>query len=151
MEFTKKKRLIFLLVWFGFLALVYWGFGNTALTMPITVSYYTLTLVLTVTYVLVNGGILPILEEDAKKEARVREKYLADKGKTHPIKRKDKYRRFTVGKREKPVTEETPILRPNPLRISEEKRRALTPILLVLLIPFYFILMIDWILLFFIL
>ncbi|MBQ4037433.1 MAG: hypothetical protein IJC84_04835 [Clostridia bacterium] len=147
MIFTKKKRLVALLLWFSFLGAVYWGFGGTALTMPITVGYFVLCLLLSVLYILVNGGITPILQEDAEREARTREKYLADKGKMHPIKRRDKYRRFTVGKRERVPVEKTPIFRPNLLHIPEEKRVPLSQILLVLLIPFYLIFILDWIIL----
>ncbi len=151
MNFTKSKRLLALGGWFLILALIYWGFGNTPWTMPITYVYFGLCLVLSVAYVLVNGGITPILEEDRRREAATRKKYLADKGKLHPIKRKDKFRRFQVkAEREevveiKPKSEPTP--RPNPLRLAPEVQRLVSQILLVLVIPLYLIFMIDWILL----
>lgn len=147
MIFTKKQRLIALLSWSALLGVIYWGFGATALTGPVTACFIVLCCILSVIYILVNGGITPMLQEDAQREARTREKYLADKGKMHPIKRREKYRRFTVGKSERAPLQEEPILRPNVLRIPEEKRVVLSQILLVLLIPFYLILIVDWIIL----
>ncbi len=153
MNFTKSQRLLALGGWFLLLACIYWGFGNTSWTMPITYVYFGLCLVLSVAYVLVTGGLTPILEEDRRREAETRKKYLADKGTLHPIKRKDKFRRFQVKKgqeeEEKPKAEPTP--RPNPLRLAPEVQKLVSQILLVLVIPLYLIFMIDWILLAFIL
>lgn len=148
MNFTKKKRLLVLVVWTAFLSLIYWGFGNTEFTLPITYTYFGLCLVLSVLYVLVNGGIKPIMDSERKKEESTRKKYLADKAKSHPIKPKDKYRRFTVKKNEnEQASDKEEIPRPNPLGLPEEKRALLGNVLLVTLIPFYLIFLLDWILL----
>ena len=147
MNFTKKKRLLALLVWTAFLSLIYWGLGNTSFTLPITYTYFGLCLVLSVLYVLVNGGIKPILAEDREKEERARKKYLADKGKSHPIKAREKYRRFTVKKEKAEEEKAPPAPRPNPLGIPDEKRVLLGNILLVVLVPFYLIFLLDWIIL----
>jgi hypothetical protein len=150
---TKKKRVFILLGWMALLSAVYWGLGNTPLTLTVTYIYYVLCLLLSFAYLLVNGGIRPLLEQDREKEEKTREKYLADKGKMHPIKRRDKYRRFRIQPQEeqeaKPDREPLPPP-PNPLHIPEEKRPLLSQILLLAVIPFYLIFMIDIVLLKFI-
>lgn len=148
MMFSKKKRLLALVIWFLFLALVYWGFGNTALTMPITYAYYFLCLGLSVFYVLVCGGIRPLLAEDQKREEKSRKQYLRDKAKEHPIKRREKYRRFRIEKQEPKEIKELPPP-PNIFRIPEEKRALLSQVLLVATIPFYLIFLLDWVYLYF--
>jgi len=148
MSFTKKKRLLVLLVWMAFLSAVYWGFGNTEYTVPITVSYFVLCLALSIAYLVVNGGIVPIIQEDRRREESVRKKYLADRAKEHPIKPKDKYRRFRIKKAEECKEEEpdrSP--HPNPLKLPEEKQVLLSQIILVLGIPFYVIFFLDWLIL----
>ncbi len=149
MKLTKKKRLLLLAGWTAFLALVYFGLGNTKWTMPITYSYFALCLVFSILYVLINGGITPIMEKDREKEKKSREQYLADKGKAHPIKKRDKYRRFRIKKEEETVEEKPSVPRPNPLGLPEEKRELLGQILLIVTVPFYLIFLIDWIVLYF--
>lgn len=147
---TKTQRLIALFVSFVFFAALYWGLGNTPYTVLIAKIYFFLCLILSVAYVLINGGITPILDQDREKEERVRKKYLADKGKLHPIKRREKYRRFHIKNEEDEPTPE-PVIRenPNPLKIPDSIRRPLVQILLVLVIPLYVIFMIDYFVLFF--
>lgn len=149
MNLTKKQRLLYLVLWMAILSLVYWGLGNTSLAMPIVFSFGILCFLLSAFYVLVNGGIRPILGEDRRREEKAHQKYLKDKGALHPIKRRDKYRRFRVKKEaDEVVKEEKPIApRPNPLKIPEEKRVLLSQLLLVLVIPFYLIFFIDWLIL----
>ena len=145
--FTKKKRLFSLIFVFALLSLIYWTLGNTSLAIPVVFTYGVLCLSLSVLYVLVNGGIQPILDDDRKREKKSRDKYLADKGKLHPIKRKDKYRRFRVkgnGEMVEKKAEEPTQPRPNPLKLSEEKRVLYSQILLVMVIPFYLIFLLDW-------
>jgi len=145
-KLTKIQKLIVLVIVTAILSAIYWGFGNTEFTLPITYLYFALCLTLSVAYVLVNGGIRPIIEEDRRREAQTREKYLAEKGKLHPIKRRDKFRRFQVKKEaETPKREENPIFRPNVLKIPEEKRVILSQYLLLFTIPLYLIFMIDMI------
>lgn len=145
--FTKKKRLLALLLWMAFLSLVYWGLGETDLFPVIMVSYALFSAVLSILYVLVNGGIRPILDEDRRREEKTHEKYLKDKGKLHPIKRRDRYRRFRKKKEgEETKKEERPLPpRPNPLKLPEEKRILLSQVLLVVVIPFYLIFLLDWV------
>lgn len=147
MNFTPKKRLLALFFWTVILSAVYWGLGNTALAIPVMATFAVLCLVLSVFYIFVNGGIRPILDEDRRKEEKTREKYLQDKGKLHPVKRKDKYRRFRIKKEgisEK--KEEIPLPpRPNPLKLPEEKRILLSQVLLVITVPFYLIFLLDWV------
>jgi hypothetical protein len=151
MNFDKKKRLLLLFAWTVLLALIYFGFQETKYTMAITYVYFALCLILSVFYILVNGGLRPIMTEDRQREAKTREKYLADKGKMHPVKRKDKYRRFRIKKEqeEEKVPSVPPPPRANPLKLSEERQNFISRLLLVLVIPFYLIFMIDWIYLFF--
>ena len=145
MSFTKKKRLLYLVLWMAVLSLIYWGLGNTSLAMPTVFSFGVLCFLLSVLYVLVGGGIRPILEEDRRREEKVHQKYLKDKGVLHPVKRRDKYRRFRVKTEEEPKKEDAPLPpRPNPLKIPEEKRVLFSQLLLVLVIPFYLIFFIDW-------
>ena len=113
--------------------------------MPTVFSFGVLCFLLSVLYVLVGGGIRPILEEDRRREEKVHQKYLKDKGVLHPVKRRDKYRRFRVKTEEEPKKEDAPLPpRPNPLKIPEEKRVLFSQLLLVLVIPFYLIFFIDW-------
>ncbi len=148
MMITRKKRLLYLVLWMAFLSLVYWGLGDTELTMPITYTYFGLCLLLSLCYILVCGGIAPILDQDREREEKTRERYLQDKGKMHPIKRRDKYRRFRIlspeEKKEKKVEVE-PISKPNPLKIPEHLRPLISQILLLAVIPFYLIFLLDWI------
>lgn len=54
----KKKRLqtlFFLLVWFAFLAGIYWGFGETKYTIIITQLYFAACLILSAAYLVVSG------------------------------------------------------------------------------------------------
>lgn len=146
--FTKKLRLLTLVGWTLLLGLVYWGLGETEYTMAITYTYAALCLLFSVAYLLVSGGLQPILAQDRVKEAKTREKYLADKGKMHPIKRKDKYRRFRIkSEEEKSLPKEAvpDFCPPNPLKLPENVRQILSPLLLVLGVPFYLIFLGDWI------
>lgn len=142
---SKKKRLGLLVLVFILFGAVYWGVGNTPFTLPVTYFYYALCLVLSVLYVLAAGGIRPILNEDKKREEKTREKYLKDKGKEHPIKRKDKYRRFTVKKEEETAFVINEEKAPNPLKLPEEKRAKICQWLLVFVIPLYLIFLLDWV------
>ena len=145
---SKKKRFLILLSSFVVLGGIYWGMGGTRYTLYVTYLYYALCLILSVLYVLAAGGLRPIAEEDRRREARSREQYLADKGKMHPVKRRDKYRRFRV----KNQAESEPVMQktknepaPNLLNIPEGKREAVCTWLLLGAIPFYLIFLFDWI------
>ena len=119
----KSVRFLALILWGGVLALLYWGLGNTPWTLPITYSYFVLCLLLSLAYVLVSGGIRPLMARDRANEEKARKMYLADKAKSHPLKSKDKYRRFRIKpKEEAPKAEEPLPTPPNPLHIPEEKR-----------------------------
>ncbi|MBQ3075496.1 MAG: hypothetical protein IJC26_05455 [Clostridia bacterium] len=146
---SKQKRLLILLGIFVVLGAVYWGVGGTWLTMPVTYLYYALCLILSVLYVLVAGGMRPIVEEDRRREEKSRKQYLADKGKLHPIKKRDKYRRFRIKKdgeeEAEPEAEEERPPAPNLLNVPEEKRASLCTWLLLFAIPFYLIFLLDWI------
>ena len=145
---SSKKKILILLSIFIVLAGIYWGVGGTALTLPVTYTYYALCLILSVLYVLVSGGMAFIENEDRRREAKSRKQYLADKGKMHPIKKRDKYRRFRVksenGQTLEPESEQTAPA-PNLLNIPEEKRGSIGTWLLLCVIPFYLIFILDWI------
>ena len=143
---SKKCRLLILFALLALFGGVYWGFGNTEYTVPITYAYYALCIILSVLYILVAGGIRPIAEEDRRREEKSRKQYLADKGKSHPIKRRDKYRRFRIKaeEEEKAVPEQLPPA-PNPLGIPEEKRGKICTWILLIAIPLYVIFILDWI------
>jgi len=144
---TKKARFFILLGWTAVLALIYWGLGETKYTMAVTYVYAILCFLISVGYLLVSGGLQPILDKDREKEAATREKYLADKGKLHPIKRKDKYRRFRIKTEEEkslPKKEEPKLPPPNPLKLPEPVQQLLSPLLLALAVPFYLIFLVDW-------
>ena len=145
---SSKKKILLLLSFFIVLAGIYWGVGGTALTLPVTYTYYVLCLILSVLYVLVSGGMTFIENEDRRREAKSRKQYLADKGKMHPIKKRDKYRRFRVKTEDGAISdheqvENTPA--PNLLNIPEEKRGIIGTWLLLCVIPFYLIFILDWI------
>ncbi|MBR5295068.1 MAG: hypothetical protein IKU24_00595 [Clostridia bacterium] len=143
---SKQKRLLFLVLFFILFGSVYWGVGNTFLTLPVTYFYYALCLILSVLYVLVAGGIRPIVEKEREKEKASREKYLKDKGKSHPIKRRDKYRRFKVkDSEENSNVNQKEVPRPNVLKIPEEKREKICQWILVFLIPLYLLFLLDWV------
>ncbi|MBR2615694.1 MAG: hypothetical protein IKC69_03350 [Clostridia bacterium] len=144
--FTKKKRLAALGLWMLFLSLLYWGLGETPVSPILMLAYALCCAALSVLYVLVNGGLRPILDEEKRKEESTREKYLRDKGKLHPIKRRDRYRRFRV-KTEAPSEEPAAPLppRPNPLKLSDENRILYSHVILVTVIPFYLIFLLDWV------
>ena len=89
-----------------------------------------------------------IADEDKRREAKSREQYLADKGKMHPIKKRDKYRRFRIKTEDsQPAVSEPEETRPAPnlLGIPEEKRKLAGTWLLLCVIPFYLIFILDWI------
>ncbi len=149
MKFTKKERFLVLIVWTAFLSLVYWGFGNTSLTMFITYSYSGLCLVFSVLYVLVSGGLRPVFTDSETKEKRKRTAESPKRANLHPVKRKDRYRRFRMKKEEVKKDEKAPSpLPPNIFKIPEEKRAFVSQVLLVLTAPFYLIFLLDWILLY---
>lgn len=144
---SAQKKLLTLLGLFVVLGGVYWGVGGTKLTLPVTYIYYGLCLVLSVLYVLAAGGFRPIADEDRRREEKSRKQYLADKGKLHPIKRREKYRRFRVKTDEEviPEPQEERPPAPNLLNLPEEKRGAICTWLLLCAIPFYLIFLLDWI------
>lgn len=146
---SSKKKILILLSVFIVLAGIYWGVGGTALTLPVTYAYYALCLILSVLYVLVSGGLAFIADEDRRREDKSRKQYLADKGKMHPIKKRDKYRRFrikTQGEEKTCVPEpKERVPAPNLLGIPEEKRGIVGTWLLLFMIPFYLIFILDWI------
>ena len=145
---SSKKKLLILSGLFIVLGGIYWGFGGTKLTLPVTYTYYALCLVLSVLYVLVSGGLNFIADEDKRREAKSRKQYLADKGKMHPIKKRDKYRRFRIKTEDsQPAVSESEETRPAPnlLGIPEEKRKLAGTWLLLCVIPFYLIFILDWI------
>jgi len=148
---TKSLRLFALILWGGFLAALYWGMGNTPWTLPITYLYFALCILLSLAYVLVSGGIRPLLAKDRENEEKVRKMYLADKAKSHPLKSKDKYRRFRIKPKNAPAEHRDPLPpAPNPLHIPEEKRALISQLLLIAVIPFYLIFMADLLILKFI-
>ncbi|MBE6713219.1 MAG: hypothetical protein E7580_06845 [Ruminococcaceae bacterium] len=145
---SKQKKLLILLGLFVVLGGIYWGLGSIVMNMTILYIYYALCMILSVLYILVAGGIRPIVDEDRRREEKSRKQYLADKGKLHPIKRRDKYRRFRVkGEGEEKISEEQREKEPAPnlLNIPEEKRPMLCTWLLLCVLPFYLILLIDWV------
>lgn len=145
---TKQKKLLILFSLFLVLGGIYWGMGATKFTLPVTYTYYALCMILSVLYVLAAGGLRPIVEEDQRREEKSRKQYLADKGKMHPIKKRDKYRRFRI-KNDKgttaPQKEEERAPAPNLLNIPEEKRGKVCTWLLLCVIPFYLIFLLDWV------
>ena len=145
--FSKKLRLLVLVGWTALLALIYFGLGNTEYTMTVTYVYYALCLLFSIAYLVISGGIRPILDQDERNEKKVREKYLADKGKMHPITRRDKYRRFRVKSEEEknlPIEKEPDLPPPNPLHLPESLRQILSPLLLILAVSFYLVFLADW-------
>lgn len=130
-----KWKLLILVLTFVLLGGLYWGVGNTPLTVPVTYLYYALCLVLSVLYLLVSGGLSPIRP---KKE----EKKKGEPALLHPVKKREKYRRFTVKKEEKPSVEAPPP--PNPLNLSDKAREKWSTLLLLLTIPFYLIFLLDF-------
>ena len=142
--FTKKKRILYLFLWMLILSAIYWGLGSTRFYMPIMMVYGILCLILSIAFVVVNGGIRPIVEGERRKEAAVREKYLKDKGVMHPIKRRDKYRRFRVKGEEVKVEEKPLPPPPNPLKLPEAVQKAVSQGILIAVIPFYLIFLLDW-------
>lgn len=145
---SSKKKFLILLGIFMVLAGIYWGVGGTTLTLPVTYTYYALCLILSVLYILVSGGMTFIADADRRREAKSRKQYLADKGKMHPIKKRDKYRRFRVKSEhgQTPVPQpENSAPAPNLLNIPEEKRGIVGTWLLLCVIPFYLIFILDWI------
>lgn len=145
---SSKKKILILAGIFVVLAGIYWGVSGTRLTLPVTYIYYALCLILSVLYVLVSGGLNFIASEDKRREAKSRKQYLADKGKMHPIKKRDKYRRFRVKTEDEQVTSPEPEKSepaPNLLNIPEEKRGIVGTWLLLFAIPFYLIFILDWI------
>ena len=145
---SSKKKLLILSGLFIVLGGIYWGFSGTKWTLTVTYIYYALCLVLSVLYVLVSGGLNFIADEDKRREAKSRKQYLADKGKMHPIKKRDKYRRFRIKTEDgQPAVSEPEQTRPAPnlLGIPEEKRGMIGTWLLLCVIPFYLIFILDWI------
>ncbi len=134
---SKQKKLFILLGLFVVLGGIYWGVGGTKLTLLITYCYYALCLILSVLYVLVAGGIRPVADEKCGREV----KSPAVKGEIHPVKKRDKYRRFRV----KTELKEERSSALNLLNIPEEKRGILCTWLLLSAIPFYLIFLLDWI------
>ena len=147
---SNKSKFWILLALFGILGGIYWGVGSIVMSMVLPKIYYVLCMVLSVFYILVAGGIRPIIDEDRRREEKSRKQYLADKGKLHPIKRKDKYRRFRVkgeGEKEEVVPQKEKAPAPNLLNIPEKLRPGLCTWLLLFAIPFYLIFLLDWIIL----
>lgn len=136
---TKKHRIMLFLSSLLILSAIYFGFSFTPLTMPITIAYFVLCLVLSVLYVLVNGGIQPMRSSSEHKKDK-------NEAKPHAVKQRYRYRRFqSVAKKDGEPFEICD--RPNPFKLSEEKRRYLAQTILLILVPIYLIFIADWILL----
>ena len=54
---SQKVRTLVLILNFILFGAVYWGLGNTPFTIGVTYVYYALTLLLSVFYLLVAGGL----------------------------------------------------------------------------------------------
>lgn len=145
---SNRNKLLILLALFGIFGGIYWGVGSLVMNMIIPKIYYVLCIVVSVFYVFVAGGIRPIADEDRRREEKSRKQYLADKGKMHPIKRKDKYRRFRIkgeGEESLPQPQKEKAPAPNILHIPEKIRPKLCTWLLLLAVPLYVIFLLDWI------
>lgn len=141
---SKTKKFLLLCLWLLILSFVYWGFGNTEYTMFITYAYFAVCLILSVLFVLVNGGFEPYPKP---KESPISLKPVPKH--IHPVKAKDRYR--TAEKPAPPrVSHEIPEpTRPNPLKIPEKHRYVVSQWVMILLLPFYVIFLLDWVLLHF--
>ncbi len=144
-----KTKLLVLGITLVLLASLYWGFANTPYWEVISYIYYILCFLLSLTFVLVSGGLSPVPLSENKKEKKKRVK----ETKAHPVKSREKYRilRKEQEKAKQTALEEKEKLpSPNLLRIPEEKRPFISQLLMCLALPFYLIFLTDWLILFFI-
>lgn len=135
---SQKIRTLVLILNFILFGAVYWGLGNTRFTIGVTYVYYALTLILSVLYLLVAGGLRkPPLPKGKEREKR------ETKRDYHPVKRREKYKSFRI-KEEKKEEKNEEGLGPNFLKLPEEKRPLICHILLTFIIPLYGIFLFDW-------
>lgn len=138
---SSKKRFLLLIVNFLIFGGIYWGLGNTTLTIGVTYVYYALCLILSVLYVFVAGGLKsPPLPEEKKQEKKKQKQKIY-----HPVKQREKYRSFrkTQGEKVEKKTSQRE-LGPNILGIPEEKRSTICYYLMLFVLPFYAIFLLDW-------
>lgn len=142
-----KTKLLVLGITLLLLSASYWGFANTPYWEGIAYAYYILCFLLSVTFVLVSGGLAPVptVEKGKKQKKDVKET------KAHRVKAREKYR---ILQKEREEAKQEALLEkekqpmPNLLHIPEEKRSFISQLLMCLIVPFYLIFLLDWLILF---
>ncbi len=151
-RFTGVRTLIFLLIWFLIVEAVYYTCVSFYFEQIVLV-YIVLFSVSAVLFLLVNGGVRPLIAEEYKKEESVHKKYLADKRHENKSKRKnrrEKYKKYTVMQADEArAREEEEIPRINIFKLSDEDRIFYTKLLLIFAIPLFLAVSIDYLLLMF--
>ena len=66
---TNRTKFLILLTIFAVLGGIYWGIGSIVMSMMMPKIYYVLCMVLSVFYILVAGGLRPIIDEDRRRVA----------------------------------------------------------------------------------
>ena len=151
-KLTGAKILIPLLIWFLVVEAVYYACISFYFEQIVLV-YIVLFSAAAVMFLLVNGGVRPLIAEEHKKEESVHKQYLSDKihgNKNKRKNRREKYKKYTVIQQdEKQAREEEEIPRINIFKLSEEDRIFYTKLLLIFGIPLFLAVSIDYLLLMF--
>ena len=151
-QLSGVRSLVLLLVWFLIVEAVYYACISFYFEQIVLV-YIVLFSAAAVLFLLVNGGVRPLIADERKKEESVHKKYLADKRNENKNKRKnrrEKYKKYTVMQPDEvKAKEEEKMPRLNIFNLSDERRIFYTKALLIFGIPLFLAVSIDYLLLMF--
>ncbi|MPN49398.1 hypothetical protein SDC9_197019 [bioreactor metagenome] len=146
--------MLYLILWFVVVSAVYY----TAVSLEfiwIVPIYIGIVCVACVLFLLVNGGIGPIIKAEHKKEDTAHKKYVLDKSHQR-LSRRTKFRRFRLGSQVSDKTTQTEAdikteaqERPNPLSLDDMHRELYSKIILIIGIPVFIVFLIDYMLILF--
>jgi len=146
---TSSAALIMLAIWFIASEAIYYLCINLYFEeiVLIYIGAFSLAAIL---FLLVNGGVRPLIKDDKAKEERVHTRYLLDKRNENKNKRKnrrDRFKRYTVTQSEEEASVVEEIPRFNPFKLSDEDRVFYTKALLIFGVPLLLTVFVDYILL----
>ena len=145
-KITGVRTLIYLVIGFAVSMAVYYLCIRAYFEYIIPI-YIGITAVLAVLFVLVNGGIRPIIKNEIKKEETVHKRYLADKLRSEKFRKTKKLEKAKYSLKEQEEPEEEP--RPNPLGLDDTRREYYSKLILIAAVSLLLVLFVDYFLILF--
>ncbi len=147
---TKKQTVLYLIIWFILVAAIYYlpvYLQNPAFSFAVMLLYAVLGILLFIVFLLVNGGVRPIIDKEHEKQLHNREEP------DSPDCNKKAKKRSRYGNHNQSENDTLPAEKPqeprfNPFHLDYGERVYYSKILLILLTPFILIFFIDYLYLF---